>query len=219
MPSTEPAILIVPGLNNSGPDHWQSHWERDLPNASRAELGAWSSPRRTSWTTNLGIAIASTSGPKILVAHSLGCLAVAWWASQEPDAKRHDVAGALLVAPPSVDNCPLDSRLANFAPAPRVVLPFPTILVGSENDPYCSLRHAGKLARRWGARFVNAGPFGHINAASGIDDWPYGLYLLRSLLSEAESKREEASKSALIERLRQKQAYQPAPTTEGKHPT
>lgn len=219
MTSIDPAILIVPGLNNSGPDHWQSHWERDLPNASRVELGAWSSPRRTSWTTNLGIAIASTSGPKILVAHSLGCLAVAWWASQEPDAGKHDVAGALLVAPPSVDSCPLDSRLANFAPAPRVVLPFPTILVGSENDPYCSLRHAGKLARRWGARFVNAGPFGHINAASDIDDWPYGLYLLRSLLSVAESKREEASKSALIERLRQKQAYQPAPTTEGKHPT
>lgn len=219
MSSTDPNILIVPGLNNSGPDHWQSHWERDLPNTSRVELGAWSSPRRTSWTTNLGIAITSAAGPKILVAHSLGCLAIAWWVSQEPDAGKHGIAGAMLVAPPSVDNCPLDSRLANFAPAPRVILPFPTILVGSENDPYCSLRHAGKLARRWGARFVNAGPFGHINAASAIGDWPYGLYLLRSLLSEAEYRHEEASKTALIERLRQKQAYQIKATSEGKHPT
>ena len=219
MTSTDPAILIIPGLNNSGPDHWQSHWERQLPNASRVELGAWSSPRRTSWTTNLGIAIASTQGPKILVAHSLGCLAVAWWASQEPYAEKHDIVGVLLVAPPSVDNCPMDSRLANFAPAPRFALPFPTVLVGSENDPYCSLRHAGKLARRWGARFVNAGPFGHINAASGIGDWPYGLYLLRSLLSQAEHRREEAGKTALIERLRQKQAYQITATLEGKHTT
>jgi predicted alpha/beta hydrolase family esterase len=218
MTSFNPAILIVPGLNNSGPDHWQSHWERDLSNASRVELGAWSSPRRTSWTTNLGIAIASISGPKIIVAHSLGCLAVAWWASQEPDSENQDIVGALLVAPPSVDNCPLDSRLANFAPAPRVFLPFPTILVGSENDPYCSLRHANKLARRWGARFVNAGPFGHINAASGIDDWPYGLYLLRGLLSQESYRREEASKTALVKRLRQKQAYQ-KPHIEGKHPT
>jgi len=206
MTSIEPNILIVPGLNNSGPDHWQSHWERNLPNTSRAELGAWSSPRRTSWTTNLGIAISSIAGPKVLVAHSLGCFAVAWWAMQEPDAEKHDIVGALLVAPPSVDNCPLDSRLANFAPAPRILLPFPAIVVGSENDPYCTLRHAGKLARRWGAKFVNAGPFGHINAASNVGDWPYGLYLLRSLLSQAEDKREEAEKTKLIERLRQKQA-------------
>ena len=32
-----PPILIVPGLYNSGPDHWQSHWERDLPGAVRVE--------------------------------------------------------------------------------------------------------------------------------------------------------------------------------------
>ncbi len=91
----------------------------------------------------------------------------------------------MLVAPPNVDERPLDTRLISFGPAPKVKLPFPTILVGSENDPYCSFSHAQKLARRWDARFVNAGHFGHINAESKIGNWPYGLYLLSDLLTDA----------------------------------
>lgn len=175
-------ILIVPGLNNSGPTHWQSRWENQMSSASRVELGSWEKPQRNSWVTNLGIAIRQARQPVVLVAHSLGCHAVAWWAAQEPDAARSNIAGAMLVAPPNVDNRSNDPRILEFSPAPRVILPFPTLLVGSENDHYCSFDHAQKLARRWGARFVNAGRFGHINADSGIGDWPYGLYLLADLL-------------------------------------
>lgn len=177
----EPHILIVPGLNNSGPDHWQSKWEQQLPTARRVELGGWDSPRKSAWISNLGIAIRQANGPKILVAHSLGCHAVAWWAAQEPDAAELGIIGALLVAPPNVDTVSKGSPLADFGPAPRTFLPFRSILVGSLNDPYCAIQHAQKLARRWRARFVNAGLFGHINADSGIDNWPYGLSLLDTL--------------------------------------
>ncbi len=180
-PEPAPTILLIPGLNNSGPDHWQTRWQERIPNSIRAELGGWDSPRRSAWITNLGIAIRQISGPKILVAHSLGCHAVAWWVKHEPEAAELDITGALLVAPPDVDSVTKGSLLADFGPAPRVFLPFPTLLVGSQNDPYCEIQHTQKLARRWRARFINAGLFGHINADSDIGDWPYGLSLLDSL--------------------------------------
>ncbi len=184
MPKSEqdPTILIIPGLNNSGPEHWQTKWEERLANTVRAELGGWDSPRKSAWITNLGIAIRQIAGPKILVAHSLGCHTVAWWAKQEPEACELGVIGALLVAPPDVDSVAKGSKLAGFGPAPRTFLPFPSLLVGSLNDPYCAFQHAQKLARRWRARFVNAGLFGHINADSGIGEWPYGLSLLDTLM-------------------------------------
>jgi uncharacterized protein len=185
--SQSPAILLVPGLNNSGPTHWQTEWEQFLPNARRVHLGSWSHPNRSSWITNLGMAIRQVTGPKIIVAHSLGCHAVANWAAQEPDAADQQIVGALLVAPPDVDVIATGSPLASFKPAPRKFLPFPSVLVASENDPYCSPQHARKLARFWRARFTNAGYFGHINAESGIGSWPYGLYLLDTLKSALSS--------------------------------
>lgn len=198
-----PSILLVPGLNNSGPAHWQTEWESFLPKASRVHLGSWSHPRRAAWVTNLGIAIRQTPGPKILVAHSLGCHAVANWAAQEPDAANLGVIGALLVAPPDVDNIGDCSALASFKPSPRQFLPFPATLVASENDPYASIEHSQKLARRWRARFVNAGLFGHLNADSGIGAWPYGLYLLDSLKS-ADIPFTNPAVVARIEALREK---------------
>ncbi len=42
-------ILTVPGLMNSGPGHWQTIWEAELPNCHRAELGSWDAPQRNSW--------------------------------------------------------------------------------------------------------------------------------------------------------------------------
>ncbi len=176
-----PQILIIPGLHNSGPEHWQTKWQGKLNEVIRVQLGGWENPRRSAWVTNLGIAIQQQQGPKILVAHSLGCLAVAWWAMHEPNAATSGIVGAMLVAPPNVDCVPKGSKLADFAPAPKVTMPFQTLLIGSENDPYCSRQHAEKLARRWGARFINAGFFGHINADSGIGEWPFGLSLLDSM--------------------------------------
>lgn len=180
----KPTILLIPGLNNSGQSHWQTHWENSIEGAQRVQLGNWTAPHKNSWITKLGVAIRQAEKPVIIVAHSLGCHALAWWAASEPDAAKSGVAGAMLVAPPNVDSHPIDDRLKSFSPAPRFVLPFPTLVVGSENDPYCSFDHSLKLARRWGARFINAGRFGHINADSGIGTWPYGQYLLGDLLRQ-----------------------------------
>jgi predicted alpha/beta hydrolase family esterase len=61
---------------------------------------------------------------------------------------------------------------------------FPAVLVGSRNDPYCRFERAQALASDWGARFIDAGERGHINAESGLGAWSDGMELLQSLLKD-----------------------------------
>lgn len=180
----DPLILIVPGLNNSNERHWQSLWEAKLPDCERVDLGMWDDPHRNTWVNKLNLAIHRAARPVILVAHSLGCHAVAWWAHYEGQQHGNPVVGALLVAPPDVERADADRRLSRFAPVPRHRLPFASFLAASENDEYCSLRVARGLASDWGATFAYPGSIGHINADSGIEDWPFGQVLLAQLVRE-----------------------------------
>jgi predicted alpha/beta hydrolase family esterase len=176
-----PTILTVPGLMNSGPGHWQTYWETLLPDCRRVELGSWDRPHRNSWVNRLDRAIDAVDGPVVLAAHSLGCHAVAWWAELTCDGWNEKILGALLVAPPDVDETAVDSRLHGFAPLPRRLLPFPSILVASHNDPYMTLDRSRVLARTWGSQFADAGEAGHINAQSRLGDWAFGQFLLSRL--------------------------------------
>lgn len=177
--SDAPIVLTVPGLGNSGPNHWQTLWEEAHQGCFRVNLGQWEKPHRNSWVNQLNLAIRSVEGPVVLAAHSLGCHAVAAWAMMEPDAAKL-VSGALLVAPPEVDFFPLDARVSTFSPTPSGKLPFPAILLASSNDPYCGQPAARVLARMWGAQFRDAGAMGHINAASGLGRWDEGWRMLAS---------------------------------------
>jgi predicted alpha/beta hydrolase family esterase len=180
-PTASPTILTVPGLMNSGPGHWQTIWEDSLPNCRRVDLGRWDRPHRNSWVNRLDRAIVATPGDIILVAHSLGCHAVAWWAALARAEWDDRIVGALLVAPPEVDGAVADSRLRGFAPLPRRLLPFPSIVVASRNDPYMTIDRARALATSWGSRFADAGETGHINARSDLGDWLFGRFLLTRL--------------------------------------
>lgn len=186
-------VLIVPGLGNSGPGHWQTIWEETRTDCRRVELGQWDKPHRNSWVNQLNLAIRAARRPVVLVGHSLGCLAIAWWASLE-GADDGKVAGALLVAPPEVDFFPLDERIECFAPTPRKALPFPSILVASRNDPYVGFRTANRLAWDWGSAFVDAGHIGHINAESGLGGWEFGQDLLGWLTTNPNAEPTHASR-------------------------
>lgn len=183
--SVRPTILTVPGLGNSGPSHWQTLWEGHRPDISRVDLGMWDRPHRNAWVTKLDQAVASARAPVVLVAHSLGCIAVAWWASLSPQPYGWPVAGALLVAPADVDRANVASELAPFAPAPRGALPFPSIVVASSDDPWIESDRAHSLAVDWGSYFVDIGAHGHINAASGLGLWTEGLELLDRVVDAA----------------------------------
>ncbi len=174
-------VLILPGLDNSGPRHWQSHWE-ELARCRRVDLGNWERPRLHEWVPALDRAVRASERPLVFAAHSLGCLAIAWWASLSwTGAFADKVKGALLVAPPDVDALDASPRLRDFRPRPRLRLPFPTLLVASRDDPYARFEWSRSAAEAWGSDFVDAGAAGHINADSGLAEWPKGLRLLAGL--------------------------------------
>ena len=185
---SSPTVLMVPGLGNSGPGHWQSLWENNRNDCCRAELGNWDTPGKGDWVDRLDKAIARMSGPVVLVAHSLGCHAVAWWAATGATARTGKVIGALLVAPPDVDDDPAIPAIAGFGPTPKNRLPFPSVLAASRNDPYIRFEQARMLADRWGSAFEDVGVAGHINAASGLGSWPFGQALLIKLIDAVQSK-------------------------------
>lgn len=181
-PARDPPFLIVPGLFNSGPDHWQSHWQRALPTAERVEQSDWERPTLGEWTAGLVEAVRRNPGA-VLIAHSLGCAVVAHLAAIGAG---RGVGGALLVAPADVNRRgPAGRLLQGFSPLPRQRLPFPTLVVASHDDPYVEISQARAFAQSWGARFVDAGRAGHINVESGHGAWPAGLALLRDLVDEA----------------------------------
>lgn len=187
MTGAEPLCLIVPGLDNSGPDHWQTLWQQRRRRCRRAEFGCWSDPSRSIWTARLDDAIRSSELPIVLIGHSLGCLTIAWWAEQADADVVARISGALLVAPPDVDRADAHPLVCRFAPAPQRKLPFRSILVGSRNDPYAAFDAVRQLGSAWGSRLVDAGACGHINAQSAIGTWPQGEALLEDLIAGCRS--------------------------------
>ena len=174
--------LILPGLHDSGPDHWQTRWLALRDDCERVELGRWSQPSRSLWVSRLDRAIARASAPVVLIAHSLACHAVAWWAADASPARLEKVRGALLVAPPDVDLPDAVAELRPFAPTPLERLPFRSILVASRNDEYASFGRLVRLATHWGSELADFGRQGHLNAESRLGDWIEGQRLLRGLL-------------------------------------
>lgn len=173
--------LIVPGWNGSGSEHWQSHWHRCLPNASRVEQDNWQQPQRAAWVKRLQQSIDALSKPVIIIAHSLGCITLAHWAQQADFASLQKVAGALLVAPADVERTDCPPELLNFAPINTTNLPFPSILIGSSNDPAASASRATQLAQHWGSHAHILPNAGHINIASGHTQWEQGFAWLYQL--------------------------------------
>lgn len=183
---TAPTILVLPGWQNSGPSHWQSLWEQHY-GYQRVEQHDWMRPLRGDWEGRLqDVVLDCTHGQEsgaapgiVLVAHSLGCQLVAAWAQHS--GLGHHIAGALLVAPGDPEREELAGVLASWSPVPDRPLPFPSVLLGSHDDPYCSVERARSFARTWGARFVDYGHCGHINADSGLGRWSDGHARLMAL--------------------------------------
>lgn len=173
-------ILILPGWQNSDPEHWQSRWE-DLYGYRRVDQHDWMTPKRGDWIARLEDVILGCDGPVVLVAHSLGCILTAAWAAASRSTGR--VQGALLVAPGDPEREELGAHLPGWSPIVRQRLPFPAVLVGSRNDPYCDFTKAMGLADSWGAHFVDLGERGHINTESGVGEWKDGHTLLNELIA------------------------------------
>jgi predicted alpha/beta hydrolase family esterase len=174
-------VLILPGRGNSGPDHWQSHWEAAHPSYQRVVQDEWDNPSLEAWLPRLDEAIQADQRPALLIAHSLSVSLVAHWASRH----RGPVAGALLVAPSDVEAEHYPPGTSGFAPLPLSPLGFPAIVVASSDDPRVTLTRATFFAQSWGARLALAGAHGHLGSASLLAQWPFGAQLLEELAHEA----------------------------------
>ena len=182
MKTSDLDILIVPGLGGSGPDHWQTRWEQKLSTARRVEQPDWLLPREIEWTGRLAEAVREATRPVVVVAHSLGVPTLVRAAGRFPPGT---VRGAFLVAMPDLERGDMPPAIdPAFSPLPRDPLPFPSLLVASRNDPYCSYDRAEDFAYSWGSVAVDAGEAGHLNSESGYGPWPEGLMRFAGFLRQ-----------------------------------
>ncbi|MCC5976834.1 MAG: serine hydrolase family protein [Salinarimonas sp.] len=173
MKTSQADILILPGLKGPDGDLWLTRWERKLATARIVAQEDWHAPRADDWAARIGDAVAQAKRPVILVAHGIGCHAVAHAVGKEADLRR--VAGAYLVAPPDPEAGNALPAHRDFGPPARVTLPFPAVVIGAGNDPHCPPGRARAFAQAWGAQFVDAGESGAIDSAAGFGPWPEGL--------------------------------------------
>ena len=175
-------VLIVPGYRGSGPGHWQSWLEGELPEARRVTGIDWDEPLLAHWAGEVRREIDAAPGAVWLVAHSFGCLASVVAAADRPQR----VAGLLLVAPADPERFELlgvradpqrSAGVGRFLP--QSAFSCPSILVASRNDPWLKPEAARTWAERWGSRLIDVGDAGHVNVESGHGPWPLALSVLQ----------------------------------------
>ena len=175
-------ILTLPGLYNSGPEHWQTRWEQQHPQVHRVMQDNWDQPELTQWLTTLSQRVSLCQQDVIFVAHSLGCiLLLHWLAAGKPGLSDScHVAGVLLVAPPDAERA--DFPAPDFAPVPRNPLTVPGKVVISRDDPWCDAEKAIEWTENWQLPVWDVGNCGHINSESGLGNWDAGWQIVQEWL-------------------------------------
>ena len=179
-------ILIIPGLNDSGPGHWQTWLQTQYRGAVRVRQRRFDQPDLDLWAQRITEVVDSASEQTtwIAVAHSFGTLALAHHlATRSRQDAGPRIRSALLVAPADPIKFGVDERL------PRHGLGIPTTLVGSENDPWMPLPRAQLWADRWGSRFHNLAQAGHVNVDSGHGPWPWARFKVDQLVRDQQRQR------------------------------
>jgi uncharacterized protein len=169
-------FVIVPGIDNSDEQHWQSIWEAEWgPAASRIAVASWTAPDLDDWVDAIerAVRMAGTTDV-VLVAHSGGCWAAASWVAD----RGSDARGVFLVAPPDQHGDFFRAAASSFTAVVPQPLELPGLMVFSDNDPYCAPQAAEQLAADWGVPRIGVGQLGHINSSSGIGRWDFGRALL-----------------------------------------
>ncbi|GEM48602.1 RBBP9/YdeN family alpha/beta hydrolase [Deinococcus cellulosilyticus] len=171
-------VLTLPGWGSSGPEHWQTLWEK-MHGFQRIEQDNWERPDLRNWTSRLDEVIGQSEEPTVILAHSLGCQAMAHWGCCVIN---HPVVAVLMVAPPDLARKDTPEEVKSFTPMHLEPLPFRAVVVASTDDPYATIERSQEMAQAWGAAFINVGSKGHINSASGLGLWDEGYAIYQHLL-------------------------------------
>jgi predicted alpha/beta hydrolase family esterase len=185
-------LLLIPGLHDSGPAHWQSWLQRQYRGAARVRQRHWHTPDLAAWSEQIERTVnQAPAGTRwVAVAHSFGSLALvdhlAQRSTSSPNtthsatqrATQNAIHSALIVAPANPAKFGLDTRLHTGG------LGIPALVMGSENDPWMPLEVGRQWAEGWGAHFLNLGPAGHVNVESGHGAWPWIRWKVDHLLRD-----------------------------------
>jgi len=176
----ESKVFTLPGLFNSGPQHWQTHWENEY-GFIRIEQKDWETPICDNWLQTIDEVVHKHPLEEVVfIGHSLACCTIVRWAEKY----KRVVKGALLVAPSDVEAPSYPPGTTGFSPMPKFRLPFPSIVIASTNDQYVTMERAKEFAGNWGSAFINAGDLGHINSTSDLGLWPFGYSVVERLLAK-----------------------------------
>ncbi len=184
MTEPRPIVVIVPGLRDHVPNHWQTVLAEQLPGSVTVPRMATNEFSCRAWVAEIDRTLAAVHGPVILVAHSGGVMMVVHWAEKH----RRPIHGALLAAPADLE-VPLPEgyptlealREGGWLPIPRSRLPFPSIVAASTNDPLARYDRVAQYAADWGSRIADVGAVGHLNPAAGFGEWPRAREFIRDL--------------------------------------
>jgi hypothetical protein len=174
-------FVLVPGLYDSGPEHWQSFWQNRHSFWLRVTQSRWNTPDIGSWIDAIRRLLATSRRPAILVGHSFGALASCCIAADQ----KNQIAGLMLVAPTEPSRFEVEDRI------PTTALGVPCIVVASHNDPVMRFPRAVYWSKVWNADLADVGEAGHINAEAGFGPWPYGLQVLKELVAAIDSREAE----------------------------
>lgn len=169
-------VFTLPGINNSGPRHWQSVWERVHSGVLRIEQREWNRPSSAEWIEKIEASVAKQPVAPILVAHSLGCIAAVQWMART----RLSIHALILVAIPDPAGKQFPINTTGFALLPERLYHDRLAIISSENDRYASPEFSDGCAHRWRAMHINAGLKGHLNEATALDDWPFGWSIVEA---------------------------------------
>ena len=64
-------MLILPGYDNSGPEHWQSLWEKAHPEYRRVQQRSWTAPVCDDWVAALDVRSSAAKGSVVFLADSI----------------------------------------------------------------------------------------------------------------------------------------------------
>ncbi|MBC7956796.1 MAG: serine hydrolase family protein [Cytophagales bacterium] len=173
-------VLVVPGLHGSGHAHWQTWLEAHFRNAVRVMQDDWGAADLARWSERVALTVARDPTARwVAVGHSFGCLALARYLGQGGQG----IHAALLVAPADPE------KFSAVPLLPQERLPVPSVLLGSDTDPWMRADNARAWARRWGSQFVNLGDVGHINTEAGFGPLPQAKTLVELLIHRVERAR------------------------------
>lgn len=175
-------ILMLPGLEGGSSQHWYMLWKSEnLLLTSRVEVSDWFNPHRDEYVDAVTAKIAERSNrPIILIGHSLGTMALV----QGAEAWRNtSVCGVVLIGVPDLSQHDLFEHTKSYLPTPSSPLPFPSVVIASRTDEFCTYDVAARYASAWGSNLEDIGDSGHINPDSGHGPWPEGLDLIKAFIS------------------------------------